>query len=63
MESNFQICKKCQQKKLRILVGKYPNGDNKYQDELGKPWNGKTCSRCYGDVQKARMRAKRGTKG
>lgn len=47
MESDLRKCKKCEQLKPRVLIGKYPDGKNKkYADETGKLWNGSVCGGC-----------------
>lgn len=47
MESDLRKCKKCEQLKPRILMGKYPDGKNKkYADKTGKLWNGSVCGGC-----------------
>ena len=53
-EANVRECRVCKEKKLRILAGKYPSMNNKYVDETGDLWSGKTCPSC----NKARIREK-----
>jgi hypothetical protein len=61
MESNLTECKECKQKKLRILVGKYPSKNKKYTDDTGKLWSGKLCPLCNHNRVLAAMRKARGT--
>ena len=45
-EANVRECKVCKERKLRILYGKFPGMNNKYIDESGKLWSGRTCPPC-----------------
>lgn len=59
MESDQRVCKKCQQSKTRILVGKYDNKNKRYNDENGKAWRGSVCPPCHKEEIRARMQAMR----
>lgn len=58
-EINLHECKKCQQKKLRVLAGRYPSNNNKYTDEHGRLWSGRTCPDCNHARLVSHMRNKR----
>jgi C4-type Zn-finger protein len=62
-ESNLSKCPVCQEIKLRIQDGKYPDGKNKkWVDEQGNLFVGRKCPSCVKSQMKARMqkfRAKR----
>lgn len=62
METNLHECKVCNQKKLRILAGRYPSNNNKYTNEAGKLWSGRTCPDCNHQRLVNTMRVKRGSK-
>lgn len=48
-------CKRCNQSKKRIRVGKRPQSkETKFVGEDGLEWNGKLCPQCV--VEKARLR-------
>jgi hypothetical protein len=58
MEKDNRKCRRCEQLKPRILVGKYPDGKNKkYADDSGKLWNGSVCGSC--NVKRAHENMKR----
>jgi ssDNA-binding Zn-finger/Zn-ribbon topoisomerase 1 len=45
-EVNIRTCKVCQLPKKRIYDGKYNFKDNRWIDETGKQWMGRTCPEC-----------------
>lgn len=50
-------CKVCQETKVRIFAGMYPNGkDRKFVDENGKQFNGKCCPSCQIERSKNTMK-------
>lgn len=55
-ETNVKECKVCKEKKLRILYGKFPSMDNKYVDEKGDLWSGRTCPPCNKERIKNKMK-------
>lgn len=59
-ESNLRLCKRCNQVKRRILLGKFPNSrDKKWSDDSGKLWSGSVCPPCNAERAKEIMRKKR----
>ena len=58
-EANIKECKVCLVKKLRILCGKFPSMNNKYIDESGALWSGRTCPPCNQARIKAKMQEMR----
>jgi hypothetical protein len=58
-ETNLTTCKKCQQNKIRIFIGKFPSKSRKYQDESGALWCGNICPPCNKERLKEVMRKKR----
>jgi hypothetical protein len=54
-EANVKECRVCKEKKLRILCGKYASMNNKYVDESGGFWSGRTCPKCNQERVKAKM--------
>jgi hypothetical protein len=59
-EANLRVCKKCNETKMRIQDGKYPNGKNKrWRDESGKEWSGNVCGSC--NVDRAKEVKRRGS--
>ena len=58
-EKNLTTCRKCQEKSLRILNGRYPGGKNKYINENGALWSGLLCPSCNTSRVKRAMRASR----
>lgn len=59
MESDQRVCKKCNQPKTRILVGKFDHKNKRYNDENGKAWRGSVCPSCHKEDIKSRMQAMR----
>lgn len=55
-EANMSKCKICNELKLRIMIGRYPNGKNgKFVDATGKQWSGRTCPACNTSKAKNNM--------
>lgn len=47
-ESNLRTCKICDEIKVRISDGKFPNNSTtRYKDDNGKQWMGRTCPDCH----------------
>lgn len=61
-EANIKECKVCKVQKLRILCGKFPSMNNKYVDESGALWSGRTCPPCNQARVKAKMQQIRANK-
>lgn len=59
MEVDDRKCKKCEQMKKRILVGKFDNRNKRYNDENGKAWRGSICPDCHRLDIKQRMQMMR----
>lgn len=54
-------CKICLETKTRILSGKYPDGkNNRWVDESGLEFNGKTCPTCH-KIKMAERKRNKGT--
>lgn len=63
IESNKRVCRVCQQEKLRILDGKYPDEKNKrWVDETQRQWSGKKCPDCHVKATRESMRKGRAGK-
>jgi hypothetical protein len=63
MESDRRKCKICLEEKLRIQIGRYPNGkDKKFGDETGKQWNGSICPPCNTIRSKTTMQKTRASR-
>lgn len=55
-EINKSKCSICQDIKIRIQNGKYPDGRNKkWMDEIGDLWVGRKCPNCVKIEMKTRM--------
>lgn len=62
LERNLSTCKICQQVKVRILQGRFPNNSAyKYLDDDGKQWMGRTCPECHREKMANNYRKKNGT--
>lgn len=59
MESDKRHCKKCNELKTRILVGKFDDKNKRYNDESGKAWRGSICPPCHKEDIRQRMKAMR----
>jgi len=61
MSDQYKVkCKVCQEEKIRMVVGTYPNGkDVKYGNETGKLWSGRTCPDCNKARAKSTMQKTR----
>jgi hypothetical protein len=56
LEQNMSKCSVCQEIKLRVQVGKYPDNRNKkWVDDKGDLWVGRKCSDCVRKQMKVRM--------
>lgn len=55
-------CKVCQKEKQRISNQYGKCGTDRWIDENGKRWNGKTCPDCFAEAMKNRMKAIRQNK-
>lgn len=61
-EKNLRKCKQCEQLKIRIKSGRYPNSkDSKYVDDTGRQWSGNVCPSCHAENCKKKKREKRKT--
>lgn len=57
MEKDLRRCRNCNELKIRILDGRYPNKkDKRYVDESGRQWSGSVCSVCKRAQSKKTMR-------
>lgn len=57
---SLRQCKQCNEYKVKISVGKFPDGRNtRFEDNFGKQWNGRTCPDCFLLVMQDRMKTKR----
>jgi len=59
-EKDIRQCKVCKEYKIRIRVGKYPDGKNtKFMSEDDQLWNGRVCPSCHNAKMANHMKNKR----
>ena len=62
-EPHLKVCKVCQQSKMRIFDGLFPDGKNNiWIDESNRQWVGRTCPSCHLEKMKLHMKDKRSRK-
>lgn len=62
VEANLRLCKVCNEKKIRILDGKFDAINKRWVDSTGKCWNGNVCPDCHKNRAKHNMRKLRSDK-